>query len=85
MSMNEEMIEAKEYYHNIPSDLSDNEENARTNEDHHRRMEKSVIEKEKKDLEIKYCCKNCLRENRHNGRSCICLVPSSQRRTPISI
>jgi len=29
----------------------------------------------------KGCCKSCLRENRPNGRACICQVPSSQRRS----
>lgn len=30
------------------------------------------------------CCKACLKESRSNGRACICQVPSSRRRTPLS-
>jgi len=30
------------------------------------------------------CCKSCLKESRSNGRACICQVPSSRRRTPLS-
>jgi hypothetical protein len=29
------------------------------------------------------CCKECTRDNRRNGRSCICQVPSAQRRNPL--